>query len=449
MERVSTVVPDHDQLGSNIPEESLQARSEFYKVLKTWRSGPSQDVSKQIGKLLRDPETNGLASINKFSNAIKDFYSYMAQRIYTNHLYQDASTEQKEGLLNAIERFLSVWIYPWAFAPSNTDDEEVDLRLQDRIRSLHWVSHQHLDAPIDPSSPEQSRHLEAAILHLIRQNEVLPTESKLDQIVDCCHEVFKALRLNAKTSDSSSMTVATAAAAAVNVAKHQQIQSQQPLASQCPSNADDFLPVLIWIVLRANPPLLHSNLQFIMRFASDTRLNTGEAAYCFTNLCCAVEFIKNLNYASLGMTKEEFEQQMRDGVPVTLCPADIPDALSDAKRRYTAISQKIDDMEALMAATESELNANERRTVERVAQLRRTCTLKRTVHLDPRELVTPHVLCLGPMPEDLPNPPTLLSKSQSINLIDQLRPDEALASTPCLKPLPTCTPPRPPRPPPR
>ncbi|VDK47952.1 unnamed protein product [Taenia asiatica] len=331
---------DHDQVGSNIPEEALQARAEFYKVLKTWRSSPGHDVNKQIEKLLRDLEVNELANIDKFSNAIKDFYSYMAQRIYTNHLYQDASTEQKEGLLNAIERYLSVWIYPWAFAPPNTDDEEVDLELQDRIRSLHWVSHQHLDAPIDPSSPEQSRHLEAAILHLIRQNEVHPTESKLDKIVDCCHEVFRALRLNAKTPDSSSMTVATAAAAAVNVAKQQQIKSQQPLAPQCPSNADDFLPVLIWIVLRANPPLLHSNLQFITRFASDTRLNTGEAAYCFINLCCAVEFIKNLDYASLGLTKEEFEHQMRDGVPVTLCPADIPDALSDTKRRYTAISQK-------------------------------------------------------------------------------------------------------------
>lgn len=39
---------DHDQLGPNIPEEALQARAEFYKVLKTWRSAPCHDVSKQV-----------------------------------------------------------------------------------------------------------------------------------------------------------------------------------------------------------------------------------------------------------------------------------------------------------------------------------------------------------------------------------------------------------------
>uniref|UniRef100_A0A5K3FK71 Rab5 GDP/GTP exchange factor n=1 Tax=Mesocestoides corti TaxID=53468 RepID=A0A5K3FK71_MESCO len=255
------IVKDQYEPGSRVHEESVQAREEFFKLLKTWRSAPANDVSRQITKLLKDINEADSADIIKFSNSIKDFYNHIAHRIYDSSLYQDASTEQKENLINAIERFLSVWIYPWAFTPANTDDEEVDLKLQDRIRSLHWVSHKHLDAPIDPTSPEQSRHLESAILHLIRQNEVQATEAKLDQIVDCCREVFKALRLNTEAAVSKSTSTASN-----------------------PANADSFLPVLIWVVLRANPPLLHSNLQFIMRFASDTRLNTGEAAYCFTNL---------------------------------------------------------------------------------------------------------------------------------------------------------------------
>lgn len=53
-----------------------------------------------------------------------------------------------------------------------------------------------------------------------------------------------------------------------------------------------------------------------------------------------MEFIKNLNHKSLGMTEEEFEEQMRNGIPVTLRPADAPDAFVDTKRRYAAIGQK-------------------------------------------------------------------------------------------------------------
>ncbi|KAM3187819.1 hypothetical protein ACTXT7_001516 [Hymenolepis weldensis] len=265
---------DHNKLGSGIPEEALQARTDFYKILKSWRSPVEADVSRQIDKLLRDLESKDFSDIDKFSEAVKDFYESMALRVYGNSIYHAGTTEQKECLLNSIERFLSVWIYPWAFTPSNTDDEEVDLKLQDRIRSFHWISHKHLDAPIDPFSPQQSRHLESAILHLIRQNEVLPTEAKLDQIVDCCHEVMKALKLEADTTSRSSPLTTT------------RTSHQGGPNDYGETAADAFFPSLIWVVLRANPPLLHSNLQFITRFANNNRVSAGEPAYFFTNLVC-------------------------------------------------------------------------------------------------------------------------------------------------------------------
>ena len=49
------------------------------------------------------------------------------------------------------------------------------------------------------------------------------------------------------------------------------------------TGADDFLPVLVYVVIHANPPQLASNLMYIERFRMYSRM-TSESAYFFTQL---------------------------------------------------------------------------------------------------------------------------------------------------------------------
>lgn len=76
-------------------------------------------------------------------------------------------------------------------------------------------------------------------------------------------------------------------------------------------NADCFLPALIYVVLKAKPPRLHSNIQFLSRFSQPS----GEELYYLANLDSAVRFIELLQAEHLGLSSKDFSLYMR-GEPV-------------------------------------------------------------------------------------------------------------------------------------
>ncbi|EAQ87825.1 hypothetical protein CHGG_04444 [Chaetomium globosum CBS 148.51] len=74
------------------------------------------------------------------------------------------------------------------------------------------------------------------------------------------------------------------------------------------SSADSFMPMLIYVVLQANPEHLVSNVQYILRFRNQEKLG-GEAGYYLSSL-----FIENMDRTTLTITDEEFENNVEAAV---------------------------------------------------------------------------------------------------------------------------------------
>ncbi|KAF9386288.1 hypothetical protein CPB97_003857 [Podila verticillata] len=68
-------------------------------------------------------------------------------------------------------------------------------------------------------------------------------------------------------------------------------------------SADVLIPLLIFSVVKSNPPMLISNLRYIQRFKVQDHL-TGELAYCLTNMMAVVSFLETLDPQALGLSNE-------------------------------------------------------------------------------------------------------------------------------------------------
>ncbi|KAF8030390.1 hypothetical protein BT93_E2738 [Corymbia citriodora subsp. variegata] len=80
-------------------------------------------------------------------------------------------------------------------------------------------------------------------------------------------------------------------------------------SNENPPGADEFLPVLIYVTIKASPPQLHSNLLYIQRYRRQSRL-VAEAAYFLTNMLSAESFISNIDAKALSMDETEFSSNM-------------------------------------------------------------------------------------------------------------------------------------------
>lgn len=288
-------VPDAANLSPSQvePEKSV---SSFRDFLKTLRKPAAQDVNDKCKVFVQSILNNPSLKVEEQSQLVHDFYGAMSEHLQSHQLFQNQPQEVIDRTLDGVEKHIMTKLYRVVFCPASTDDEARDLENQKRIRSFNWITPQHLDAAINPSSDKVQQLIEEAQEDLVEINTRRAPQDKLACVVRCCKNIFKIIHFS------------TPAGGAVS--------------------ADDFLPCFIYVVLKANPTMLHSNVQYISRFCNPNKLMMGEAGYYFTNLCCALSFIEKLDAQALSMSQEEFNRNMygdeSDGAEQTKPEAEPP-----------------------------------------------------------------------------------------------------------------------------
>ncbi|XP_077578176.1 rab5 GDP/GTP exchange factor-like isoform X1 [Stigmatopora nigra] len=276
------------------------ATKEFVEFLRPLKYG--RQILKQCCSFTESMAYKRVSCAEDMSECVQDFYQSLSDRLHSQF---KGNSEYVESIMDQVERYIMTRLYKEVFCPETSDDEKKDLATQNRIRALHWVTIEMLGVPVDEEIPEASDNVVKAITDVIEIDSKRVPKDKLACITRCSKHIFSAIRISTKEAAS----------------------------------ADDFLPTLIYIVLKANPPRLQSNIQYITRFCNPSRLMTGEDGYYFTNLCCAVAFIEKLDGKSLNMTSEDFDRYMSGGgASPKHAPAGDAAALNQVRKRLDLLA---------------------------------------------------------------------------------------------------------------
>ncbi|XVF36828.1 hypothetical protein REPUB_Repub19eG0092000 [Reevesia pubescens] len=243
--------------------------------LERMRQPSASDFVKSIKSFIVS-FSNNAPDPERDSAAVQVFFSNMEAAFRAHPLWAGCSEEELDGAGEGLEKYVMTKLFTRVFA-SLPDDVKQDEQLSQKIALVQqFVRPENLD--IKSTFQNETSWL-LAQKELQKINMYKAPRDKLACILNCC-KVINNLLLNASIASNEN-----------------------------PPGADEFLPVLIYVTIKANPPQLHSNLLYIQRYRRQSRL-VSEAAYFFTNMLSVESFISNIDAKALSMEETEFEKNM-------------------------------------------------------------------------------------------------------------------------------------------
>ncbi|PYH91192.1 guanine nucleotide exchange factor Vps9 [Aspergillus ellipticus CBS 707.79] len=323
------------------PEPEPDQPFDFHRFLEQLRHRTADPVAKFLRSFLHEFGKRQWM-VHEQVKIISDFLVFITNKMAQCEVWRDVSDSEFDNAKEGMEKLVMNRLYSQTFSPAipgpptiprsasrskrremerihgpwrrgqHQEDIERDEVLAQKMRIYSWVEEVHLDIP--PVSAHGRRFLNLAQQELLKINGYRAPRDKVICILNCCKVIFGLLR-NSKRSDTS---------------------------------ADSFVPLLIYVVLQANPEHLVSNIQYILRFRNQDKLG-GEAGYYLSSLSGAIQFIETLDRTSLTVSDEDFERNVEAAVS----------AIAQQNRESETVERKSSDRPA------DGPQATPRRSVER------------------------------------------------------------------------------------
>ncbi|RIA90208.1 hypothetical protein C1645_770424, partial [Glomus cerebriforme] len=272
---VEKVVRQHNLARKPSPQQDVQF--DFGKFLQQMSNPNAQNIARYVKNFEKEFERKAW-TVNEQIRIIHDFLDFIALKMRSCELWRNGSDAEFENAKEGMEKLVMNRLYKLTFSPVirgsvTTDDRERDEILHQKIQIFRWVKEEHLDIPI---APHNDQFLEFAKNELLKINYFKAPRDKLICILNCCKVIFGLIR---------------------------HVDGEE--------GADKFLPILIFVVLGANPDNLVSNVQYISRFRNPEKLQS-EAGYYLSSLMGAISFIENMDASSLSITQEDFDKNIEE-----------------------------------------------------------------------------------------------------------------------------------------
>lgn len=237
-----------------------------------------QQFVENFRDMVRTPGVTGAAA----GGAFHAFFGRTLLSLRAHSLWRGDTEEDWEATAESLERLVVHKIYDSAWPSTLSPD--LDVSLSTRLRSLSFLSPEHLDLPAlnlstnDESTDVGQCWIEAENL-LRAMDEMRCPGDKLYCMRQCLQYLTRIL----SAAHGGSLP-----------------------------GADEYLPALILLVQRSNPSRLHSNLEFVQCFREPTRLHRGEAGYALTQILSALNFLENMDARALTIRPEDFEKGLEE-----------------------------------------------------------------------------------------------------------------------------------------